>query len=224
MLTDLVNKGPGPLVEYLLEPDVEAMATTLVAFANSDGGTLVVGVDAQGQPIGTAYPDELEALLLEATLRCLPPVQANWQQEETSAGLVVMIRVSRSSELHSLDDGRVLTRAGAVNRPLSGRQIRQLAATRSSGDYEVESVPGVERDDLDERVITEYLEKRAERARRPIHVPTDELLVEIGALDGDVHGGRVVGGHNVTLVDGYERGRIGDGRSAGARVDRHVDR
>lgn len=185
MLLDLVNKGPGPLVEYLPEPDVEAMATTLVAFANSDGGTLVVGVDAQGRPVGTAYPDELEALLLEATARCLPPVQADWQQEETRAGLVVMIRVSRSPELHSLDDGRVLIRAGAANRPLSGEQIRQLAATKSSGDYEVEGVPGVERDDLDAEIIAEYLEKRAERTRRPLHVSTDELLVEIGALDGD---------------------------------------
>jgi ATP-dependent DNA helicase RecG len=161
------------------------MATTLVAFANSDGGTLVVGLDARGRPVGTTDADELESLLLEATARCLPPVQADWQQEETRAGVVVMIRVSRSPELHSLDDGRVLIRAGAANRPLSGEQIRQLAATKSSGDYEVEVVHSARRDDLDAKVIAEYVEKRAERTRHPVRLSTDELLVEIGALDGD---------------------------------------
>jgi ATP-dependent DNA helicase RecG len=124
-------------------------------------------------------------VLLEATSRCLPPVQADWQQEETRAGVVVMIRVSRSPELHSLDDGRVLIRAGAANRPLSGEQIRQLAATKSSGDYEVEVVSGARREDLDAEIIAEYVEKRAERARHPGRLSTDELLVEIGALDGN---------------------------------------
>jgi ATP-dependent DNA helicase RecG len=184
MLTDLINREPGPLVELLPEPDVEAMAETLVAFANSDGGTIVVGVDADGRPTGAVYPDELEEALFAAAARCRPPIQADWQQEEMAAGIVVMIRVSRSPELHSLDDGRVLIRAGAVNRPLSGDQIRQLAATKSSGDYEAEAVPGAGRDDLDETIIAEYLEKRSERTRRSLSGPPDEQLIEIGALDG----------------------------------------
>jgi len=192
MLTDLTSRGPGSLVEYQPEPDVEAMSETLVAFANSDGGTLVVGVDARGRRTGEVYPDELEKALLAAVGRCRPPVQTDWQQEETRAGLVVMIRVARSPELHSLDDGRVLIRAGAANRPLSGDQIRQLAATKSSGDYEVETIAGATRGDLDDEIIAEYLEKRAERTRRPSKMPVDELLLEIGALDD--HGWPTVAG------------------------------
>ncbi len=183
MLIDLVNRGPGPLIEYMEEPDIERMSETLVAFANSDGGTIVVGVDAKGRPTGTTYPDELEEALASTIARCRPPVQTDWQQEETEAGIVVMIRVTRSPELHSLADGRVLIRAGTVNRPLSGGQIGQLAATKSSGDREAETVPGASRDDLDEEIIAEYLDKRAERLRRPVTLPVNELLIDIGALD-----------------------------------------
>jgi ATP-dependent DNA helicase RecG len=183
VLTDFIKKGPGPLVAYLSEPDAEQVAETLVAFANSDGGTLVVGVDSKGRPSGATYPDELEEILLAAIARCRPPVQTEWQQEETQAGIVVMIRVPRSPELHSLDDGRVLIRAGATNRPLSGDQIRQLAATKSSGDFEMEVVPGAEREDLDDEVIQAYLEKRSERSRRPLVGDVDELLLEIDAID-----------------------------------------
>jgi ATP-dependent DNA helicase RecG len=183
VLTDSIKKGPGPLVAYLSEPDAEQVAETLVAFANSDGGTLVVGVDPRGRPSGATYPDELEEILLSAIALCRPPVQTEWQQEETQAGIVVMIRVPRSPELHSLDDGRVLIRAGATNRPLSGDQIRQLAATKSSGDFETEAVPGAKRQDLDDEVIREYVEKRAERSRRPLTGDVDELLLEIDAID-----------------------------------------
>ncbi len=183
MLIDLVNRGPGPLIEYMEEPDIERMSETLVAFANSDGGTIVVGVDAKGRPTGTTYPDELEEALASTIARCRPPVQTDWQQEETEAGIVVMIRVTRSPELHSLADGRVLIRAGTVNRPLSGGQIGQLAATKSSGDREAETVPGASRDDLDEEIIAEHLDKRAERLRRPVTLPVNELLTDIGALD-----------------------------------------
>lgn len=183
MLTDLISRKPGPLVEYLSEPDVDPMAETLVAFANTDGGTLVVGVDAKGRPTGTTYPDELEGALFAAVARCRPPIQTDWQQEETSAGIVILIRVPRSPELHSLDDGRVLVRAGMANRPLSGDQIRHLATTKSSGDYEAEVVPGANQSNLDDEVIAEYLEKRGERTRRPETLSTDELLTEIGALD-----------------------------------------
>jgi ATP-dependent DNA helicase RecG len=183
MFTDLKKRGPGPLIEYLSEPDVEAIAETLAAFANTDGGTIVVGVDAKGRPTGTAYPDDLEDALLAAIAQCRPAVQTDWQQEETSAGIVVMIRVPRSPELHSLDDGRVLIRAGMHNRPLSGGQIRQLAATKSSGDYEAEVVPGAHRDDFDSAIISEYMEERAQRTRRSANLPLEELLVEIGAVD-----------------------------------------
>jgi ATP-dependent DNA helicase RecG len=184
MLVDLMDRGPSPFIEYLPEPDGELISATLVAFANTDGGTIVVGVDAEGRPTGATYPDELEEVLRSAVVRCSPPIQTDWQQEETSAGVIVMIRVPRSPELHSLDDGRVLIRAGGGNRPLRGDQIRQLAATKSSGDYEAEVVPGASREDLDESVIAEYLEKRVERTRRTTTMPVEELLTEIGALDG----------------------------------------
>jgi ATP-dependent DNA helicase RecG len=67
---------------------------------------------------------------------------------------------------------------------LSGDQIRHLAATKSSGDYEAEVVPGATRDDLDDEIIAEYLEKRAERTRRSLDMPLDELLAEMGAING----------------------------------------
>jgi ATP-dependent DNA helicase RecG len=176
-------RPPGPLVAYLPEAAAEPLAEHLVAFANSDGGVIVLGVDAKGRPAGRVYAEELEGLLRAAERLCRPGVVTGWEQVDGPDGPTYAISVPRSPELHSLADGRVLVRAGSGNRPLGGEEIRHLAATKSSGDFEAEGVPGAARADLDEAVIAEYLEKREQRQRRPITQPPDEVLHEIGALD-----------------------------------------
>jgi len=180
--TTLFRAGPGQLIEYLPDLDADALAETLVAFANGDGGTIVLGVDSAGKPIGSVYPEDVEGVLRRAELMCRPPIHTGWEQIDLSGASVVAVSVARSPELHSLADGRVVIRMGAHNRPLGGDAIRQLAATKSSADFESEAVPGVLRSDLDDEIIAEYLVKRAERQRRPIEAPVDEVLREIGAL------------------------------------------
>jgi ATP-dependent DNA helicase RecG len=165
------------------EPETQLLAETLVALANSDGGTIIIGVDDRGQATGQVYADEVEIALQAAVRECRPPVEARWHQAAAEEGEAFAIVVVRSPELHSLADGRVLVRAGAENRPLSGDQIRQLAATKSTGDFEAEPAPGARREDLDDEVIAEFVTKWEERQHREWTRPVDDLLLEVGALD-----------------------------------------
>ncbi len=163
----------------------ELLAETLVAFANADGGTILIGVDADGRPTGDVLPEELEGALRVAETRCRPPVPTSWESDETSAGPVVAIQVARSIELHSLDDGRVLIRQGKENRPLGGEAIQQLASSKESGSFEEQVVAGASRDeDWDPEILDEYLQKREARgAARTTGL--GQLLFEIGAATPD---------------------------------------
>lgn len=192
-------RPPGPLVAYLPGVAPEPLAECLVAFANTDGGLIVIGLDEKGRLRNGVYPEELENALRAAERLCRPPVVTGWEQIETEDGTAFAINVPRSPELHSLADGRVLIRVGAENRPLGGEEIRQLAAAKSAGDFEAEAVPGAQRSDLDDEVIAEYMEKRQQRQRRIIEVAPDELLREIGALTHDgapTHSGLLLFGRN----------------------------
>jgi len=187
----MLNRKPGPRQAFLAEADPGALAECLVAFANGDGGVIVLGLDEQGNPGETIWEEEAEAALRTAAGLCRPPVTSQWQATETDQGVLISIQVKRSMELHSLDDGRILIRSGSQNRLLSGIEISQLAASKTTADIEADVVPGATQSDFDKAILDEYLAKREARGASRIG-PLSELLFEIGAVDP--HGNPTVAG------------------------------
>ncbi|MCC6167704.1 MAG: putative DNA binding domain-containing protein [Caldilineaceae bacterium] len=185
MTSDLhaaLTQSPGQTVAYLRHAEPEPMAETLTALANAEGGTLVLGCDVAGR-LGDVFVEEDAADALRAALRlCRPPVHTDWSQQQVPGGTVVVLRVERSGTLHSLWDGRVLVRKGPENRPVDGAEIEQLLANRPVGDFELQEVAGATREDLDEDIIDNYLERRQKRNPRSGILPKDKLLQQIGAV------------------------------------------
>jgi ATP-dependent DNA helicase RecG len=117
-----------------------------------------------------------KATAITPTLLAVKNIQTN---------VAYAIRVPRSTELHAMHDGRVLIRSGKTNRPLGGQEILRLASAKNTGDFESDVVPGATKDDFSRKMIDEYLEKRAERTKRPYNGEIDDLLAEIGATTAD---------------------------------------
>jgi ATP-dependent DNA helicase RecG len=182
MFSNLIEKGPGQTIEFMSVIDVDRLAETLVAFANSDGGTIILGINPDGTVNGSLSLEDVQDALGLALRECRPGVRTEWQPSEVRGGSVIAIRVPRSTDLHSLEDGRVIVRSGAENRPLGGDEIRHLAATKSSDDFELKEVSGARFEDLDPEIVAEYREKRAERQRRAITMDDGTLLMSAGAL------------------------------------------
>ncbi|HRQ40225.1 MAG TPA: ATP-binding protein [Chloroflexota bacterium] len=178
----MLKEKPGSRLAFLPAADIEPLAECLVALANGDGGVIVLGLDDHGRPTTPIWEEEAEGALREAAGLCRPPVPTTWQPVETRSGVLIGLHVPRSTELHSLDDGRVLIRSGAQNRPLSGDEVRDLAASKNTAEYETEIVPGARPDDLDGDIIRDYLTRREERGA-PRTLDVAELLYEIGATN-----------------------------------------
>ena len=202
----------GPRTTFLKEADAGLIAENMAAFANTEGGTIVVGVDADGfAGPGRLAKDDIERCLNLADNLYNPPVvidgcdevlvaAAGGQDNQTAADdgsceadsmarakpvAAFSIRIPRSTELHALADGRVLIRSGEVNRPLGGQEILRLASAKNTGDFETEAVPGASTEDFSHEIIDEYLEKRAERTKRVYSGEMNQLLSEIGAVTAD---------------------------------------
>lgn len=178
----MLKNKPGQRLAFLPDADVDTLAECLVAFANGDGGLIVLGLDEEGRPTETIWEEEAEAALLTAATLCRPPVPTEWRPVETKQGVMVGINVPRSTELHALEDGRVLVRSSDQNRPLSGEEVRNLAASKGTAQFETEVVPGARFTDLDPDVIDDYLKQREARGAARV-TSTASLLFEVGATD-----------------------------------------
>lgn len=104
----------------------------LVAFANTNGGCLTL-------------PASQRLLLEQIAGHCQPPLVIQVQGDDDC----IEVKVPQSVMVHATPDGRVLgeSRQGPVE--LNGNHIRQLAALRALGDFEITPVPGVSPTDLD---------------------------------------------------------------------------
>jgi ATP-dependent DNA helicase RecG len=185
MPTSLQGQLPGQQLAFIPEPAPEQIAETLVAMANSDGGSVVIGVTAGGELGRLASVEDAADAVTAAQRLCRPPVKTDWRQEQVGDGLVVTLRVERSTEIHGMADGRVLQRRGVDNVPVEPAELERLITSRSLGEFELMPVPGARRDDFDEDVVDEYLEKRQKRNPGHTILPKDKLLQQIGALTQD---------------------------------------
>ena len=178
----MINKLPGPRLAFLPQADAQTLAEDMVAMANSDGGLIIFGVYENGKFAQEVWEEEADSALREAATLCRPPVPSSWQMIETADRSLIGINIARSLDLHTLYDGRVLIRSGAQNRTLSGDEIRDLAASRQTAEFETKVVPGARAEDLDPEIIEEFLDNREVRSGARTGT-TAELLFEIGATD-----------------------------------------
>lgn len=169
-------------VEVMPDPSAQALAETLVAFANTDGGAVLLGVDGQGRVTGELQIEDVDSLLLGAYAQCRPIVRTEIERVEDPGGLAVVVSVSRSADLHGLTDGRMLIRTGDGNTPLDAQRVQHLAASKASLDYENEIVTGATFDDLDPEVIDDFVKHRQERVGRNLSETPDELLQALGVV------------------------------------------
>ncbi len=173
------------------EPTALGLAESLVAFANTEGGTVLLGVDEKGEIRPGLEMDDVDNLLRGALAWCRPIIRTEIDHIEDREGLAVAIGVAKGNELFSLADGRFLARTSEGNVPLDARRVVYMAASKASLDFEQEVVAGATWDDLDAKVIDEYLRKREARAGRKVGETAQDALRSLGA---------VTGGGEVTVV------------------------
>jgi ATP-dependent DNA helicase RecG len=114
-LQNMVRQGEGERLEFKRSFQNDAIQT-IVAFANSEGGSVVVGVDNDGSPVGTTFGRETAATILNRIAGATEPtVVPEVQFVALDGKTVCVITVSEYPLKPVSTRGRCYRRVGNAN-------------------------------------------------------------------------------------------------------------
>lgn len=93
----LIAEGEHQQQDFKFEiSDARKIAKTLSAFANTDGGRLLIGVKDNGKIAGVRSAEEKYMIEAAATLYCSPPVECRMQTYLVEGKSVLLVQVDES--------------------------------------------------------------------------------------------------------------------------------
>lgn len=133
----------------------------LTAFANAEGGTIVIGL-RDGQVEGCRqYPEKMNAFRQAAIDFTVPPIRMAVSEVAcvNSGGdddLLLVIQVDPGDRVHEVVTGECYLRLGDETRKLSYPQRQELEFDKGQAQYDGFPCRGVTRDDLDVLFLEDY--------------------------------------------------------------------
>lgn len=139
----------------------EELAETLAAFANRNGGVVLMGLSGKARPRveGLDHPEQAEDLVLDAALLCTPPLLLPIPQRITlDDRTILQIEIPAGLPHVYSVHGKYVQREAAANVPIPPHTLRQLLLDRGTVGWE--RLPsGATLADLDQNKIQRYLER-----------------------------------------------------------------
>lgn len=171
--------------------NAKSIRESVVAFANAQGGTLVIGVADRSQSRSTAIegienldPSDLQRSIYDGTD---PHITVDVEELIEPEGRLLFVKVPSSGQLHTTTDGIAKIRVGKESKSLTGSDLAHLLATRSGTDHTAQIAQGESLDAIDAAEIRRLREMiRAEDINPGLNGLNDaELLTALGLADGE---------------------------------------
>ena len=168
----LQELGPGQFMDFVscyrkslggkrqrrtLKEIVEAVAQSLIAMANADGGAVFLGAEANDEDPGGFFNENIYQLLFRGLERAaLPPLPLEVAREG-GAGQVLSITVKPSPLVHFLKNGKSYIRVGGQNVPISRERMAPLKELKFETGHEREVLLKSSLEDLDQDLVAEFI-------------------------------------------------------------------
>jgi ATP-dependent DNA helicase RecG len=145
------------------------LAPTLVAFANAEGGTIVVGLHGgkvQGLNAVVRKINDYRQASIDHTS---PPVRTSFEEircvnDRGEDDRLLLIRVDPSERVHELKNGDCYLRIGDENRKLNFSQRQELEFDKGPSQYDGMVASGVAMKDLDRVLLGQFAEAAGAKA------------------------------------------------------------
>ena len=157
-IKQLIEQGENSAVEFKSsEVRPESLAREIVAFANSSGGTILIGVEDSGKITGV---DQLQTEIWVANIvrnNVIPAIAPQITEWELSQKKVLAIEVSRGLDKpYQTLDGKFWIRVGSTNRMATKEELSRLFQQAGLVHFDIAPLEQTSITDLDDRKLQEY--------------------------------------------------------------------
>ena len=186
-LIELIGRGEDSRTQFKQSQDVtnaKSLAGEMVAFANSKGGRILIGVDDTGSIIGLSPDDirRINQLISNTATDCVRP-SINPETENISVGvlLVMVVTVPEGiSKPYADNDGVFWVKSGADKRRVTSREeVQRMLQSADLVNADEVPVEGTTSGDIDLQHFGAFFEKQY---GEPLDNMLDKAGISLGQL------------------------------------------
>ncbi|MBC8262991.1 MAG: putative DNA binding domain-containing protein [Anaerolineales bacterium] len=196
-LQDWIAEGEDFFIEFKREIDSAIdIAAEVVAFANTEGGILLIGVDDDKSVCGVDDADSVERRLVgicrDSVIPAIVP-EIEKAYVESLDKTVIIARIPKGSDKpYRTKTDHYYVRAGSTKRRTSKEELGRLFQGAGFVHYDVAPVPGTSLDTLDLHRVEKYFEQVHKLDIHRAEIGLERLLANAQILSED--GRATVGG------------------------------
>jgi len=174
---DIIVQGESETLEFKRRFHVDVIETA-VAFANTRGGTILIGVSDDGAVVGQKFGKEvLRDYVNRIAMATEPSVIPDAETVVMPEGEVVILSVPEFPLKPIATRGRCYRRAGSTTRQMTPSEIAEMHLHSTGQSMDAVIVPGKTVSDIDLNSVQEYMRQASEQGRRSFSEKDDPIQV-----------------------------------------------
>jgi ATP-dependent DNA helicase RecG len=190
-LLEIIAGGEDSYTEFKRDISQRSdFAGELVAFANSDGGQIFVGVADDGSILGITNPQQMEEAIINiARNNCVPPITPMIDRVDIDGRIVLVVQTPRRiGAPHENNSGQCYIRVGSSKRLCTPHERARMLQEASLVHYDESPVARTTLANLGLEAFGKYYQKIFEQSFAESEVPLAPMLENMRFLVKDLDG------------------------------------
>ena len=184
-IADLIQQGEGYHLEFKREDESnDDFAKTIVSFANTDGGKILIGVHDSGKIIGVSDVDKLMLRIDDIALnRCEPPISIFQESINIEGKNIVVVSVDKGNQRpYKTKSGQYYVRSSNRCRQATREELLRIFQSSKSLFYDELPLNNAQYEDLDisafKYFLKNYIDIEVHNEEEIIHYLANFHLIE----------------------------------------------